>query len=195
MAKTKTTPLGIVAQLLADAPAVLAAPAAPAVSMASFQAAGHAAGARDVARWEQNGAELAELLPQLPTWDKATYDAVRGAWVAGYMGAYDCTEKRAGNAWREAFNAACEMVPGGLRKPQNADAAKRAARRAAAKPDAADKSPDAGNVQSPAEGGEVAGAVLGKLSAIEEHIVSLMRRGKFKDAIDLLHSEAERVHA
>jgi hypothetical protein len=153
-----------------------------------FRKAGHAAGSAQLTATAHNATELAALLGKLPEWTKPIYDAIRAEWTAGYAESFGCTDKRSGNAWREAFNAAGELVPGGLVKPQNPEAARKAQQRAATAPSKASK---AAPVKAPAKGADVASGVQLVLSGIEAHIIDLFRRHQFDSLLKVLADEAK----
>lgn len=122
----------------------------------------------------------------------AQYKTMREQWIKGYMSGMDCTEKRAQNAWATVWQGV--EAAHGFKKPKSAEAEKKAAQRAAAKPASSDKSQKAGNVPDAPDAGEkTAKAVKVELSAIEAHILSLWRRGRFGDIVALAQSEAEKA--
>ena len=120
----------------------------------------------------------------------AQYKAMREQWIKGYVSGMACTEKRAQNAWATVWQGV--EAAHGFKKPKTEEAAKKAAQRAA-KP-ATDKSQKSGNVPDAPDAGEKsAKAVKVELSAIEAHILSLWRRGRFGDIVALVQSEAEKA--
>ena len=121
----------------------------------------------------------------------AQYKTMREQWVKGYVSGMGCTEKRAANAWATVWQGVESSH--GFKKPKTAEAAKKAAQRAA-KPKTEDKSRTTGNVpDSPTEGAKATRAIKTELSAIEAHIVNLWRRGRFGDIVQLVQSEAEKA--
>ena len=72
----------------------------------------------------------------------------------------------------------------GIKKPvsDSTDATKKRAQRAAK-----------GGTKPPAKGGETAKGVKQELTGLEVHLISLLRRGRFADVIDLVRSEAEKA--
>lgn len=105
----------------------------------------------------------------------AAYAAARTNWCKGYAAGYECTDKRAENAWAELFALT------GLKKPQTIAAARKTELRKAAK--AADVTNPAGKPVAPVTGEEKAtnakDARTWVLSASEENLVKWFREGKF----------------
>lgn len=157
-----------------------------------FFALGHEAGVA-IGNWLAVSVNaVAEQLKVNREITPAQYKTMRTQWVNGYMSGMNCTEKRAANAWATVWNGV--EAAHGFKKPKTAEAAKKAAQRAAAKPAAVDKSQKAGNVPDAPDAGEKAAkAVKVELSAIEAHILSLWRRGRFGDIVALVQSEAEKT--
>lgn len=129
-----------------------------------------------------NVTAIGDALKANPT--PATYKAMRADWIKGYMAGYGCTEKRAENAWAETWRHVEQAF--NMKKPQSTAAAAKQAQRmknAPAKP---------AKTTPPTDGDVAAKAVKVELSAIEAHIVSLWKRGKFADIIQICQSEAEK---
>lgn len=134
---------------------------------------------------------VAEQLDVKKELTPAKYKAMREQWIKGYASGMACTEKRAANAWAEVWKGVESAH--GFKKPKSAEAEKKAAQRAA-KPASSDKSQKTGNVPDAPDAGEkTAKAVKVELSAIEAHILSLWRRGRFGDIVTLVQSEAEKT--
>lgn len=136
----------------------------------------------------QHGAKIEqymEALANLKGMDYAAFESCRADFVSAYCEARGTTaeDKKANAAARKGWSRV--MAGLGIEKPASESAAavaKRAQR--AAKP-AAEK--------APAKGTEKAVAVKQELTAIEAHIISLFRRGRFADIVDLIRSEAEKA--
>lgn len=160
------------------------------MSKSVFFSLGHEAGAA-IGNWLAVSVNsVAEQLKVNKEITPAQYKTMRSQWVSGYMSGMGCTEKRAANAWATVWNGVESAH--GFKKPKSAEAEKKAAQRAA-KP-AVDKSRTTGNVPDAPDAGEkTAKAVKVELSAIEAHILSLWRRGRFGDIVSLVQSEAEKA--
>ena len=161
------------------------------MSKSVFFSLGHEAGVA-IGNWLAVSVNsVAEQLKANKEITPAQYKAMREQWIKGYMSGMDCTEKRAQNAWATVWQGVESAH--GFKKPKSAEAAKKAAQRAA-KPASSDKSQKAGNVpDAPADGAKATKAIKTELSAIEAHILSLWRRGRFGDIVALAQSEAEKA--
>ena len=136
----------------------------------------------------QHGAKIEQYmgdLAKLKGMDYAAFESCRADFISAYCEARGTTaeDKTANAAARKGWSRV--MAGLGIEKPASESAAavaKRAQR--AAKP-AAEK--------APAKGEAKASAIKQELSAIEAHLVSLFRRGRFGDIIELVRSEAEKA--
>lgn len=138
----------------------------------------------------QHGAKIEqhmEALANLKGMDYAAFESCRGEFVAAYCSARGTTpeDKTANAAARKGWSRIMSGL--GIEKPaseSSAAVAKRAQRAA---------KPSAEKTASPAKGEVKASAIKHELSAIEAHLVSLFRRGRFADMIELVRSEAEKA--
>ena len=134
-------------------------------------------------------AAVGDLLPALMT--PADYKTVRAQWCKGYAEAMGCKPVTAENQWAKVWRGV--ELAYGFTKPKSAEAAKKAAQRAAKKtnaPKAADKA-DTAEPETPAKGAETAKGVQMVLSSIEAHIIAKLRAGQFKVAVDCIRRLAE----
>ena len=156
-----------------------------ALSTASFEA-GRVAGLAHGNWLADSVMAIGDLLPATLT--AAQYKTIRAQWIKGYVEAMGCKEATAENQWAKVWKG----VEGafGIKKPQSVEAARKAAQRA--KAEKAEKAPtDNEQPIPPADGAKAAKAVQMTLSAIEAHIISKIRSGQFKVAIDCIHTMAE----
>ena len=135
----------------------------------------------------------------------ASYKTMREQWIKGYVTAMKCTEKRGENAWATVWRGV--ETDHGIKKPKSSAAVKKAAQRDTAKTTKPETAPDAPAKgakvakttkpetapDAPAKGAKVAKTTKIELSAIEAHILSLWRRGRFGDIVALVQSEAEKT--
>ena len=136
--------------------------------------------AQQGAKIEQSMVELAQLKGM--SFDD--FEGIRSDFVNAYCEARNVptTDKAANAAARKGWSRILAGL--GIKKPSSESAAATAKRaQRAAK----------GGTKPPAKGAEKAGAVKQELTAIEAHIVSLYRRGRFADILALIHSEAEKA--
>lgn len=171
-----------------------------ALTQAQADVAGQAGA--DFAESELHGmtalAPLAELLAPLS--GQATLTAVeqwkhiRGAFVTGYADTMGCDSESAGRAWTRAVGRInADLKADGkpeLAKPQTPKAKAEAARRAAAKPDAAEAPEVADEDLKPGQADDATAAVQMGLSRMEAHLIGLLRAGKFEMAAECVASMA-----
>lgn len=131
-------------------------------------------------------AAVGELLPTIMT--AADYKIVRAEWCKGYAEAMGCKPVTAENQWAKVWRGVEQAF--GFAKPKTEEAKRKAAQRAAKKAAAESTAP-----KTPTNGAEAAQKVKMELSRIEAHVVSLLRAGKYKAAVDCIHRLAEESDA
>ena len=153
-----------------------------ALSARAFEA-GRAAG-RQAGNWLAESVHaIAEILPGELT--PAQYRAIRAEWARGYAETFGCKEVSAQNQWAKVWKGVESAY--GFKKPQTEEARRKAAQRAAQRATATGD----GEPVPPAKGKQAAQKARMELSAIEAHLVSLLRRGQFKACVDVIHKLAE----
>lgn len=129
----------------------------------------------------------------------ADFESVRGDFVAAFCEARgaDKADKTANAAARKGWGRILAAI--GVKKPvSDSEAAQKKRAQRASKANATEKEKlgealaNPGKLVQPLKGAERAGAIKMELSGFEAHILSLYRRGKYSDLIDILHSEAEK---
>ena len=120
----------------------------------------------------------------------AAYTLARAEWVKGYAAGFECTDKRAENAWAELFALT------GLKKPQTAEAARKAAVRKAAKsadgvnPNGKASAAPVAPVTGDAKATDAKEARTWALNATEENLIKWFREGKFAMIEALISAQA-----
>ena len=115
---------------------------------------------------------------------KADFDALRDAFITGYVKGRGCQSTSAASRFAEFWKTT------GLPKPQTAEAARKAELRAAKAK--ADKVNPAGNpadaIQAPTAGEAAAGDIGTKLAAADVHLISLIHRKLWAQAHEFIRS-------
>lgn len=151
---------------------------------------GNTLGAAHAAITADAAAELqCALTGECETLDVKTYTSARAEWIKGYTAGFGCSEKRSENAWAELFRLT------GIKKPQTAEAAKKAELRKATK--AADAANPLGKAEkaptAPIKGADKAikagDTRTWVLSATEENLIRWFREGKLAMIEALLHAQ------